>query len=161
MATTDRLVRIGFVLAVNVSFLSGCGGSPSSSSSNSPALNPVPSIASLSPSSLTSCGAGFNLKVSGSDFVPSSTVQWNGASRTTTFVSASNIAASISASDVAVGGTAEVTVMNPAPGGGTSAAANFDIACAIQISIDSQSQQLATVNEDVFGANLPSSMDFT
>jgi len=40
----------------------------------------------------------------------------------TTFVSATQLTASISANDVAAAGTANVTVTNPSPGGGTTAA---------------------------------------
>lgn len=162
MVNTDRLVRIVFlqITTLYFTFSLGCGGSGSSSSSTSP-QNPVPSIDSLSPSSDTTCGSAFTLTVAGTNFIASSTVQWNGSNRATTYVSGSGLTASITASDVAVAGAASITVVNPAPGGGTSTAAKFNVACAIQISVDSQSQQLATINKDVFGANLPSSMDFT
>jgi hypothetical protein len=73
--------------------------------------------------------------VAGANFISTSAVQWNGINHTTTYVSPSSFTASITASDVAVGGTANVTVVNPTPGGGTSAAVNLDIACAVQISV--------------------------
>ena len=40
-------------------------------------------------------------------------MRWNGGSRTTTFVSASQLTAAIPAADIAVAGTAQVTVANP------------------------------------------------
>jgi hypothetical protein len=49
-----------------------------------------------------------------------SVVQWNGSSRTTTFVSASQLTATTTANDIAASGSTPVTVNNPSPGGGTS-----------------------------------------
>jgi Right handed beta helix region/Immunoglobulin I-set domain len=87
--------------------------------------NPVPAITSLSPATITAGGAAFTLTVNGSNFVSGSTVQWNGSSRTTTYVSATQLTAAITAADIATAGTASVTVINPSPGGGTSQAQTF------------------------------------
>jgi hypothetical protein len=65
-------------------------------------------------------GPAFTLTVNGTNYVNASAVQWNGSSRTTTFVSGTQLTASISAADIVAAGTATVTVSNPAPGGGTS-----------------------------------------
>src|SRR4030095_8689171 len=56
-----------------------------------------------------------------------SVVRWNGSDRATTFVSSTQLTAAISASDIAMAGTVNVTVFNPAPGGGLSNAQNFTI----------------------------------
>jgi hypothetical protein len=93
--------------------------------------NPLPSITSLSPSSATANGPAFTLTVSGSNFVTASTVNWNGAALATTYVGASQLTASVPAADITSVGSASVTVFNPAPGGGTSAAATFTINAAI------------------------------
>jgi hypothetical protein len=55
-------------------------------------------------------------------------VQWNGLARATTFVSSTQLRASVAAADITTAGTAQVTVISPAPGGGTSAALPFTIA---------------------------------
>src|SRR5215510_1332375 len=81
--------------------------------------NPVPGVLSLSPSSVTAGAAAFTVTVNGSGFVNTSVVRWNGVNRPTTFVSAMQLQASIGASDVATAGTAQVSVVTPAPGGGT------------------------------------------
>jgi FG-GAP-like repeat/Abnormal spindle-like microcephaly-assoc'd, ASPM-SPD-2-Hydin/FG-GAP repeat len=52
-------------------------------------------------------------------------VNWNGSARATTFVNQSQLTAAISAADIATASTAWVTVVNPAPGGGTSNVAFF------------------------------------
>jgi hypothetical protein len=87
---------------------------------DSPASNPVPTVTSVAPATASAGGAAFTLTVNGTNFTAGSVVQWNGSSRTTTFVSASQITAAITAGDIAATGSASVTVNNPAPGGGTS-----------------------------------------
>jgi len=89
--------------------------------------NPRPNVTSISPSSATAGGPGFTLTVNGSNFVTSSVVNWNGAARTTTFSSSTRLTAAISAADIATGGMFRVTVTNPGPGGGTSAAKTFTV----------------------------------
>ncbi|NJD10053.1 MAG: hypothetical protein FIB01_06250, partial [Gemmatimonadetes bacterium] len=84
--------------------------------------NPVPTVAALNPATATVGGVTFNLTVTGTGFSNGSLVRWNGQDRTTTFVSATELRAIITAADIAVTGTAQVTVFNPAPGGGASTA---------------------------------------
>jgi hypothetical protein len=89
--------------------------------------NPVPSVVSVSPSSVTAGAAAFTMTVTGSGFVSGSVVRWNGAARPTTFVNGTQLQASIPASDVAAAGSAQVSVWTPAPGGGTSGNLTFTI----------------------------------
>ena len=56
-----------------------------------------------------------------------SKVLWNGHARTTTVTSGTVLNASILDTDIALAGTATVTVSNPAPGGGTSNSLTFTI----------------------------------
>src|SRR5689334_7671656 len=72
----------------------------------------------------------FTLTVNGSGFVAGSIVNWNGSNRATTYVSGTQITASVSAADLTTAGTAQVTVFNPTPGGGTSGNASFTITAA-------------------------------
>lgn len=85
------------------------------------AQNAVPLVNQLRPASIAPGGSGFTLTVTGANFVPGATVNWNGSPRATTFISWDKITASITSADVAHAGTAEVTVTNPGP----SAASNF------------------------------------
>ncbi len=89
--------------------------------------NPVPVLNTISPLSAPSGGAGFTLTLIGSGFVSGSVVRWNGTSRTTAFVSSSQLTASIPSSDIATVGTAQVAVFNPTPAGGSSGALIFTI----------------------------------
>ena len=84
--------------------------------------NPVPMLSALAPSSVSAGGAAFTLSLAGTNFVATSQVRWNGAPRTTQFVSSTQLTATIADTDIATAGTAQVTVFTPAPGGGTSTA---------------------------------------
>ena len=79
----------------------------------------------MSPTTKTAGGASFTLTVGGANFTTKSVVLWNGAARATTYVSATQLTATILASDIAVAGTGLVTVANPAPPAGTSSAQPF------------------------------------
>ncbi len=92
-----------------------------------PGPAPVPTLSSLSPNSAIAGASAFALTVNGSNFIVGSMVQWNGTARPTTFVSATQLTAVISANDLAVAGAASVAVVNPAPGGGASNALIFVI----------------------------------
>ncbi|MCH7979120.1 MAG: hypothetical protein IH935_09115 [Acidobacteria bacterium] len=90
-------------------------------------VNPVPFLSAISPGSTETGGTEFTLTLSGLRFVSESVVRWNGEERVTTFVSSTELEASIPASDIAVAGTAEVTVFNPLPGGGSSNVVVFNV----------------------------------
>lgn len=89
--------------------------------------NPVPATTSISPTSATAGGSTFTLTVNGSNFVSASVVNWNGSARATTFVSGSQLTATINSSDISSAGTSTVTVVTPSPGGGTSNAQIFTV----------------------------------
>jgi thermitase len=72
-----------------------------------------PVISSLSPESATGGGAGFTLTANGVNFENGATVRWNGVARTTTFVSNTQLTATIPSSDLVSAGTVSVTVYNP------------------------------------------------
>ncbi len=104
-----------------------------------PVDNPVPALSSLSPASAPAGGPAFTLTVNGSNFVPSSVVRWNGSARATTFVNAGQLTVAISAGDIAAQGSAQITVFNPTPGGGTSNTLPFGITpdvCASTVIVD-------------------------
>jgi hypothetical protein len=115
-----RPAAFGLVLA-----LCGCGSAIKTEATG--ASNPVPSIASLTPASEAAGSSAFTLSVSGSGFIAASTVNWNGAALATTYVSATQLTASVAAGDITSAGSASVTVFTPAPGGGTANTVTFAI----------------------------------
>lgn len=90
-------------------------------------VNPAPVLSSIDPESTATLGADFTLRVSGAAFTPDSVVCWNGGPRSTSYVSPTELHATIPASDLVTPGSADITVVTPAPGGGTSEAQTFTI----------------------------------
>jgi hypothetical protein len=90
--------------------------------------NPIPLVNQpLVPESAKPGSAGFTLTVNGTGFSSGAVVNWNGTPRTTEVISSSQLKATIGAADIAKAGTASVTVVNPAPGGGTSSVVYFPV----------------------------------
>ncbi len=84
-----------------------------------------PVLVSLSATSVRVGSPALVLTVSGDNFVNGSTIHWNGAARTTTFVSSTELTATIPASDFVTPGPAAITVANPGPGFGVSEPQTF------------------------------------
>jgi uncharacterized protein (TIGR03437 family) len=86
-----------------------------------------PALAEINPNAARAGGPGVFITTKGSNFVQGATVEWNGASRKTQFLSSTQLIAEIPASDLTAAGAARITVTNPSPGGGVSNALNFSI----------------------------------
>jgi hypothetical protein len=89
--------------------------------------NPVPVATSITPATRTAGDPGFDLNVNGSGFIQTSVVRLNGISKNTTFVSNTQLRATVPASDLLAAGTFNITVFNPGPGGGTSNSRTFTV----------------------------------
>jgi uncharacterized protein (TIGR03437 family) len=120
------------------------------------AANPVPTISTLSPASATAGVAAFTLTVNGTGFVSGSVVKWNGSSRTTTFLSATQVQAAILATDIATPGTGQATVFNPTPGGGTSGNSAFTINAPIPVSFVQATANAASSSANTFSLSFAS-----
>jgi hypothetical protein len=116
---TSRAVLFAISLA-----LAACGGGGGSGTT---ASNPAPSISSISPSSAQQSGASFTLSITGTGFITSSVVHWGSGALTTSYISTTALSATVLSSDLSSVGTAPITVVNPAPGGGVSNALDFNI----------------------------------
>lgn len=113
--------------------LAGCGvHNPFCSSAR-----PKPTLTSLTPNpaSIAQVQQGLLITVSGSNFYSSSVVVWNGAVLPTTVVSATQLQATITTTQISSAGTAQITVHTPAntsgdlgcDSGGDSAALTFTV----------------------------------
>jgi galactose oxidase-like protein/Big-like domain-containing protein/Kelch motif protein len=113
--TWDSRSRANGDIALNAQAFDAAGNYRSSANVFVTIANgtPPPTVSSLSPNSATAGGVAFTLTVNGTNFVSGSSVRWNGAARTSTFVSSTRLTAAIAAADIAVSGTAPVTVVNP------------------------------------------------
>ena len=87
------------------------------------AAAPVPQITSLNSQLVQAGAAGTNLSVRGYGFLPSSIVEVGGVPQPTTYDSDTALGATLAASSIPANSYGElaVTVVTPAPGGGTSA----------------------------------------
>ncbi|MGA2983069.1 MAG: choice-of-anchor D domain-containing protein, partial [Terriglobia bacterium] len=103
-------------------FADNAAGNPQSVSLSGTGSYPQPSLTSLSPSSVIAGAGAQTLTLSGSNFLSTSTVTYNGVAHTPTFVSASELTIALSVADQATAGSYAVVVTNPTPGGGTSSA---------------------------------------
>lgn len=90
-------------------------------------VNPTPTITSLSPSSAVAGTGPIALTVTGTGFVMTSTVLWDGVELTTGYVSDTELEATIPAAELTTVGTAMVSVLSPEPGGGESNELPFEI----------------------------------
>jgi hypothetical protein len=112
---------------------SGGGTSPPLNFSILPTPPVTPTISAVSPDSANAGTGGFTLTVTGTNFLPGSVVDWNGAARTTTFKSATSLQAQILFTDILTPGTIEITVLNVSSNG-ASAFSN-----AFPFTVDAQS----------------------
>jgi len=104
-----------------ISVMNGVGGKLSNPATVT-VENPAPTLVSLSQNSATAGRASLALTVTGSNFVSTSKIEWGGTALATTYRSETSLSATVSASQIAKAGSVSVTVANPTPGGGTSAA---------------------------------------
>jgi hypothetical protein len=124
---TSRTCLILVTSAVLISLFGCSSGSSSGSSSGGGIQNPVPSISSLTPPNVNAGGGDFTITVTGKGFASTSTVNWNGSNRMTKEISDTQVTVTITAADIAAVGAAQITVINPPPGGGTSNPVGFVI----------------------------------
>src|SRR5207247_2419575 len=103
------------------------GGTSSPQTFTITAPNPSPTLTSLSPSSVVAGGAAFTLALTGTNFISASILQWTGSQRATTFGSSTQLSAQITTAASAPAALPSFTVLNPAPGGGTSSPQTFTI----------------------------------
>lgn len=113
--------------------------------------NPAPVMGSISPNVCLAHAGAFTLTVNGSGFISGATVKWKSGSTTTslatTYVSAAKLTAVVPSSLLTTAGTAQVTVVTAAPGGGTSAVANFTVS---GLAITSLSPNQVPLNNPAF-----------
>ena len=89
--------------------------------------NPLPVISGISPAFESAGSAAFTLTVTGTGFMNGSTVYWGTTALTTTYGSATQLTAAVTAAEIASAGIAAITVQTPAPGSETSIALQFEV----------------------------------
>lgn len=123
--------------------------------------NPVPGAGRLSTNTvLSSAAAPVTITVTGTNYVPNSTVQLNGTVRTTTYVSSTQLTFQLTSADLTTAQEFAVSVTNPAPGGGSAPAGNLFVLLSTTAPVITQvspAQLIAgsgATNITVYGSNL-------
>jgi hypothetical protein len=107
--------------------------------------NPIPLVNQpLVPTTAAPGGPSFGLTVNGTGFVSGAVVNWNGTALDTTFLSGSQLAATVPASNIIAATTAAITVINPSPGGGVSNQVFFPVSVPANSLYFTNSQILTT-----------------
>jgi hypothetical protein len=113
----DRALRRW--LAAALVLAAACDGGTGPSPKPDP-QNPVPSISGVDPGTLLQWSDSATVTVTGAGFVNGAVVRLNGTPRLTTYHGPSQLTAVIPAASLQQSGTLQLTVFNPAPGGGES-----------------------------------------
>jgi PKD repeat protein len=82
---------------------------------------PTPVMTSITPEAIAIGSSDTTVTIDGSNFFSTSLVNWNGAARPATFVNSRQLKVTASAADLTRMGEAQLTVLNPAPGGSSPA----------------------------------------
>lgn len=98
-----------------------------------PPPNPTPSIIFLSPDFVTVGGSGFTLTINGTDYLPTSSVTYNGISHAATYLGPTQLTIPLTSGDISSIGAYPVVVTNPSPGGGHSNPYDFVVQLSIGI----------------------------
>jgi hypothetical protein len=96
------------------------------------------------------------LRVYGNNFLPNSTILWNGSPRQTLYQTSYELLGTLQTADIEHVGQATVTVNNPAPGGGTSAPAIATVYGIIP-NLDITHEILETHSQTLYATISPSS----
>ena len=129
-------------------------GGGASAAVNFTVNNLVPSISSISPTSVTAGAAAQTLTINGANFLSTSTVTYNGVGHAATFVSTAKLTISLSVGDQATAGNYATVVTNPGPGGGPSNSINFVVNAASSVVVTLNGKTSGTASAKV-GATLP------
>lgn len=95
--------------------------------------HPLPVLTSVSPTSIPVGNPATTVILTGSGFNASSVARWNGAARPTVWVGPTSLRMTLAPADLALATVGQVTVANPTPGGGISAARSVTVANPVPI----------------------------
>ena len=90
-------------------------------------INPTPNITSLSPASMPVGSSTFTINIYGTNFIPTSTIYWNNILLASNYINSNQLSAVVTGNLLSINGNADVSVLNPTPGGGTSNLSVFTI----------------------------------
>lgn len=107
----------------------------------------LPAITSLNPSSAAAGGAAFPLDMTGTNLLPCSVVHWNTTPLTTIFRGPTGVTGTVPNSLISSAGTAQITVVTPPPGGGTSNVLPFTVFTPAAAALRSAAATLSSASD--------------
>ncbi len=129
LTATLSAAQVATAGAITVSVVTPTPGGGTSNMASINVQNPAPVLTTLAPASVVMGSPDTLLTVTGSGFTSTSLVQLNGANYPTTYVSGTQLKATLPQAQLASPGSLTITVFTPTPGGGTSAAKVLPIGC--------------------------------
>ena len=105
---------------LNIGVLNPSPGGGSTSTLPLAINDALPVLTKIAPTSAAAGGNNATLTITGTGFVPQSQALFNGSPRPTTYTSSSSITATLTQADLGAAQVAQVSISNPAPGGGVS-----------------------------------------
>jgi hypothetical protein len=94
-------------------------------------VNAYPRIAAVLPSGMSAGSAGQNITVRGSGFLPSTVASIDGNPRTTVAAGDNELSVFLTSDDFASARISDLTLANPAPGGGVSSPVRFQVSALV------------------------------
>ncbi len=151
LSAADAAIAGSFPMTV----VNAVPGGGSSSASSFLITNPVPTLSSVLPAALSVGASGAVVTLQGSGFLPGSTVLVNGAARTTSVASGTQLSFVATAADTSTGTTLQVAVQNAAPGGG--------ISSSVSLPVNNPVPSIASVSPSIiaFGTAAPTTVTLT
>lgn len=125
MAVNANDITAAGTVAITVTNIGPGGGTSAPASFYVGAVNPVPTVTSMTPSNRNAGDPAPVITITGTNFVPASVARWEGVDRPTTYISATQLSVQLQQADMAVAGTYVIHVFNPQPVGGLSGGSGF------------------------------------
>ncbi len=129
LKATLTAAQLASAKSISVRVVNSAPGGGTSSALAFSVTNAVPTIVALNPASVMAGSPDRTITVNGNGFVPTSTASSNGVLVMTTYVNGNTLTARVPSGQLVNAGVVAITVTNPAPGGGISAATNLVVGC--------------------------------
>jgi len=129
LKATLGAAQLASAKSISVRVVNSAPGGGTSAALAFTVTNALPTIVALSPASVMAGSPDRTITINGNGFVPTSTASSNGMLLTTTYVNANTLTALVPSGQLVNAGVVAITVTNPAPGGGISAARNLIVGC--------------------------------
>lgn len=127
ISATIAVAAVSNAGAATIAVTNPAPGGGTTANINKTVQHPVPTLTSVSPLSFVIGSPTTNITLTGTGFDAASVARWGATALTTTWNNNTSLSAAVPASLLTAPGTFAITVVNPAPVGGTSAGINASV----------------------------------